>query len=177
MALLQERGPGHVVAHSYGGNTAVIAAQRAPDLVKSLALLEPACFDLSRGKPAVEGHIASMSPVFAVAGDPDVSAREFSIRFADAMGTPPPDLPEALLEERVTRLRTMAPPWSTGIDVALGLPVRTLVVTGRTNRLYEEVADALVELGAQHSTIHEGGHRVQDVQVIDKLLREFWRKK
>jgi pimeloyl-ACP methyl ester carboxylesterase len=45
----------HVVAHSYGANAAVLAAQQDPALVRSLTLLEPACFDLARGMPAVEG--------------------------------------------------------------------------------------------------------------------------
>jgi pimeloyl-ACP methyl ester carboxylesterase len=58
--------PGHVVATSYGGNAAVLAVQRNPELVSSLALFEPACFDLARGKSAVEEHIAAMDPVYAV---------------------------------------------------------------------------------------------------------------
>jgi len=74
--------PGHVVATSYGGNAAVIAAQRNPELVSSLVLFEPACFDLARGKPAVEEHIAAMDPVYAVADDTGVSVQEFALRFA-----------------------------------------------------------------------------------------------
>lgn len=105
---LRPSAPGHVVATSYGGNAAIIAAQRHPELGSSLTLFEPACFDLARGKPAVEEHIAAMDPVYAVADDPDVSAREFSLRFAAAMGTEPPDLPDDELEETVTRLRHIA---------------------------------------------------------------------
>jgi transcriptional regulator GlxA family with amidase domain len=40
--------------------------------------------------PAVEEHIATMTPVFAAADDPSVSTREFSRRFAAVMGTSPP---------------------------------------------------------------------------------------
>lgn len=46
--ILATAGGGHVVAHSYGANAAVLAFQARPDLVHSAALLEPACFDLAR---------------------------------------------------------------------------------------------------------------------------------
>jgi pimeloyl-ACP methyl ester carboxylesterase len=72
---------GHVVAHSYGANAALLAAQSEPALIRTLTLLEPACFDLARGKPAVEEHIAAMTPVFVAANDPAVSTREFSRLF------------------------------------------------------------------------------------------------
>jgi pimeloyl-ACP methyl ester carboxylesterase len=171
---LEADGPAHLVAHSYGGNAAVLAAQRAPYLVASLALLEPACFDLARGKSVVEEHITAMTPVFAVADDPSVSAREFSRRFAAAMGSPPPDLPDDDLAVHVARLRAMAPPWDTGLDPAAGLPVRTVVVSGGWNPMYEQVADALAEFGARRVTVTGSGHRVQDVDGFTDLLREVW---
>lgn len=86
---LGARGGGHVVAHSYGANAAVLAAQLEPSVVRSLALLEPACFDLARGKPAVEEQIAAMTPVFAAADDASVSAHDFSRRVAAGMGLAP----------------------------------------------------------------------------------------
>ena len=71
-----------MVAHSYGANAALLAAQARPDLVRSLALLEPACFDLARGMPAVEEHIADMGAVFASASDPGLSDPDWFARFA-----------------------------------------------------------------------------------------------
>lgn len=172
--LLEAGGPAHVVAHSYGGNGAVLAAQRAPHLVASLALLEPACLDLARGKDAVEEHIAAMAPVFAVADDAAVSAREFSRRFAVGMGTPVPDLPDDVLAAHVRRLRAMPPPWDTGIDASVGLPRQTLVVTGGWNPMYEQIADALTARGARHETMTGHDHRVQDGPEVVDLLRGFW---
>ncbi|MCD6640501.1 MAG: hypothetical protein LT071_11390 [Nocardioides sp.] len=166
--------PGHVVATSYGANAAVIAAQRHPELVTSLALFEPAAFDLARGKPAVEEHIAAMDPVYAVADDPDVSAREFSARFSAAMGTEPPQMTDDELEEAVGRLRALRPPWRTGIDPDLGLPVPTMVVTGDWSALYDQTAQALVALGAAHAELPGAGHAAHKDPRATALLRRFW---
>ncbi len=170
--LLRACGGGHVVAHSYGANAAVLAAQLEPSVVRSLALLEPACFDLARGRPSVEEHIAAMTPVHAVADDASVSAHEFSRRFAAAMGTPVPDLPAEELEAAVARLRALRLPWGVGVRPDVGLPVRTIVATGGWSPLYEETAAALVALGARHVTLDGAGHRVQDDPRVLPTLRE-----
>ncbi|MCC2322311.1 alpha/beta fold hydrolase [Cellulomonas xiejunii] len=171
---LRARGGGHVVAHSYGANAAVLAAQTEPGLVRSLALLEPACFDLARGNPAVEEHIAAMAPAFEVAADPSVSAREFSRVFAKGMGMEPPDVPEEELFARVSRLRALRPPWGVGLRVEQSLPVGTLVVTGGWSPLYEQTAAALVARGARHVTLEGHGHRVQDDPQALDVLRDHW---
>lgn len=171
---LRAAGGGHVVAHSYGANAAVLSAQLEPSLVRSLVLLEPACFDLARGMPAVEEHIAAMTPVFAVANDSSVSARDFSRRFAAGMGTEPPELTEEELEARVGRLRALRPPWGIGLRSEQGLPVRTLVVTTGWSPLYEQTAQSLVAAGARHLTLEGAGHRVQDVPQATQMLQGFW---
>lgn len=171
---LRARGGGHVVAHSYGANAAVLAAQLEPAMVRSLALLEPACFDLARGNPAVEEHIAAMTPVFAVADDASVSVRDFSRRFAAGMGMEPPDVPDEELRASVSRLRALRPPWGIGLRTQQGLPARTLVVTGGWSRIYEETAEALAVLGAQHVTLEGAGHRVQDDPRASPVLRQHW---
>ncbi len=163
-----------MVAHSYGANAAVLAAQQEPSLVRSLALLEPAVFDLARGMPAVEEHITQMTPVFAVADDSSVSAREFSRRFAAGMGTEPPDVSDQDLEVRVRRLRALLPPWGMGLASDGGLPASTMVITGGWSSLYEETAVRLVELGARHVTFNGAGHRVQDDPRADGVLRDHW---
>lgn len=174
LALLRDEDGGHVVAHSYGANAAllaaVLAAQEEPGLVRSLVLFEPACLDLARGGPAVEEHIAAMSPVFDVADDPSVSARDFSTLFAAASGAAPPALSDADLEAAVARLRTLRPPWGTGLTAGARLGVPTLVVTGGWSDLYDEVARALVALGARHALLTGCGHRAQDHPDAGPLL-------
>lgn len=174
VAVLEAHGGGHVAASSYGACAAVVAAQQRPDLVTSLALCEPACFDLARGRPAVEEHIVAMEPVYAVAGDSSVSAREFSDLFAAAMGSAPLDLPEEVLEREAARLRRLRPPWGTGIVADNGLPVPTLVVTGGWSPLYDETAAALAALGAETVELPGAGHGVhRDPRVLEPLGR-FW---
>lgn len=140
-----------MVAHSYGANAALLAAQSEPALIRTLTLLEPACVDLARGKPAVEEHIAAMTPVFVAANDPAVSTREFSRLVAAGMGLEAPDLPERELEANVTRLRALRPPWGIGLRRQAHLPVPTIVLTGGWSPLYEEIAQSLVTLGSAAS--------------------------
>ena len=168
---LRDKAGGHVVAHSYGANAALLAAQEQPDLVHSLTLLEPACFDLARGQTAVEEHIAAMRPVFEVADAADVSTRDFSLRFAAGMGFDAPDLPDDVLEERVSRLRAMRPPWDVGLR---GLSTKTLVITGGERPLYEETAESLENLGAEHRTFNRVSHRVQDDPRATPTLRKWF---
>lgn len=172
--VLEQRGPGHVVASSYGACAGVIAAQRSPDLVTSLALCEPACFDLARGKPAVEEHVVAMTPVYDVADDPAVSARAFSHLFAAAMGSEPLDLPDDVLEREAARLRRLRPPWDTGIVTEDGLPVPTVVVTGGWSALYDETAEALVALGATAVELPGAGHGVHRDPRVLPVLEASW---
>ncbi|KQV71684.1 hypothetical protein ASC64_21210 [Nocardioides sp. Root122] len=171
---LEQRGRGHVVASSYGACAGVIAAQRRPDLVTSLALCEPACFDLARGRPAVEEHVVAMTPVYDVADDPAVSARQFSELFAAAMGSEPLDLPDDVLEREAARLRRLRPPWDTGIVAGDGLPVPTMVVTGGWSALYDETAEALVALGATAVELSGAGHGVHRDPRVLPLLEGLW---
>jgi pimeloyl-ACP methyl ester carboxylesterase len=171
--LLRPAG-GHVVAHSYGANAALLAARAEPGLVRSLALLEPACFDLARGMPAVEEHVSAMAPAFAAAADPAVSGRDFFVLFAAGMGFPPPSSWSDRQEAEAARLRLLAPPWDVGLQPG-PLDVLSVVVTGGARELYEETAAALVGLGATHRTLDGAPHRVQDDPRAVGLLRDVWR--
>jgi pimeloyl-ACP methyl ester carboxylesterase len=44
---------GHVVAHSYGAIAAMLAAARS-SRIRSLVLVEPACFSIARGRSGAE---------------------------------------------------------------------------------------------------------------------------
>lgn len=53
--------PIHIVASSYGGIPAILAAGRYPTRIQSLVLLEPAAYSLARGGAEVEAFIARMT--------------------------------------------------------------------------------------------------------------------
>ena len=173
IGLLEAAGGGHVVAHSYGANAALLAARAEPGLVRSLVLLEPACFDLAREMPAIEAHVAAMAPAFAAAADPSVSGRDWFALFAAGMGFPAPATWSDGQEEDAARLRRLPPPWDVGLPRE-ALPVGCLVVTGAARALYEETAAALVALGAVHRTVPGAGHRLQDDPRTPALLRDLW---
>lgn len=155
-------GRGHVVAHSYGAVTAMLAAQRRPDRLRSLVLIEPACFDVARGGRHVERHISALAPVFAVADDPQVSGREFLERFASGMGMPSPDLDPGTCDEVAARMRATPAPWEITLRTDTPRLVPILVVTGDRWPVYSEVAAALTAKGAQHLVLPGASHRPQD---------------
>ncbi|WP_104430972.1 hypothetical protein [Kineococcus xinjiangensis] len=162
-----------VVAHSGGALAALLAAQRSPGRVRSLVLLEPACFALARGRAAVEEHVSAMAPALARAGDPGVDDVEYARRFFAALGAPAPpaETPEHLLALR--RLRTVPAPWAVDLDPTVVEQTPTLVITGGWLPLYEETAQALAELSARHEVLTGHGHRPQDHPDANALIRAF----
>lgn len=160
---------GHVVAHSQGAVSAMMAAVERPDLVYSLTLVEPACLSLTAELPATAAHRSLMEPLFDVRhqlGDEDFQ-REF-VRRAFSAETPGPTTPEARTAAR--RLRLQAPPWEAPLHIVPGVP--TLVLTGGWEPLYEEIAGYLRETGALHRTA-AGGHRPHDSVEGDGIIRSF----
>jgi pimeloyl-ACP methyl ester carboxylesterase len=177
LAALGEPG-GHVVAQSYGAIAALLAVARAPESVWSLLLCEPACVSVARGRPAVEAHIRSLAPVFAVAEDRSVSdeefARRFGASFASAHGAPSSDVSPDVLRAQGRRLRANIPPWAVTVPTEVVAIVPTLVVTGGREDMYGEIASALVGAGAQHLVVPGHGHRPQDDPHALSWLTTFW---
>jgi pimeloyl-ACP methyl ester carboxylesterase len=160
---------GHVVAHSQGAISAMMAAVERPDLVYSLTLVEPACLSLTAELPATAAHRELMQPLFDVRhqlGDEDFQ-REFVRRVYAA------DLQEPATQEEkrsARRLRLQAPAWEAPLQIVPGVP--TLVLTGGWEPLYEEIAGYLRETGALHR-LAAGGHRPQDSPEGDRHIRSF----
>ncbi|PRY11509.1 alpha/beta fold hydrolase [Kineococcus rhizosphaerae] len=119
-----------VVAHSGGAVAALLAAQRCRGGVRSLVLLEPACFALARGSAAVEEHIGAMAPVLDRIGDPDLDDVAYGQDFFAALGAPQP--PAKTVEQvlALRRLRTVPAPWAVDLDPAVVEEIPTLVITG-----------------------------------------------
>ena len=160
---------GHVVAHSQGAISAMMAAVERPDLVFSLTLVEPACLSLTAELPATAAHRTLMQPLFDARhqlGDEDFQ-REF-LRRVFAADPHEPSTPEEKRSAR--RLRLQSPPWEAPLHIVPGVP--TLVLTGGWEPLYEEIAGYLRETGALHR-VAAGGHRPQDTAEGDRAIRSF----
>ena len=166
-------GRGHLVAHSYGTVTAMLAAQRRPDRLHSLVLIEPACFDLARGGRHVERHIRALAPALARAGDPEVTGRALLARFAAGLGTSPPELDAATRDAVAARIRTTPAPWEISLRTDTPALVPTLVITGDRWPVYTEVAAALATKGAEHLALAGTGHRPQDREEGMTAIRAF----
>ena len=166
---------GHVVAHSYGANAVLLAAQARPDLVHSLALLEPAVLRPragdARGGGAHRRHGRGLH----------VRVRPGALR---------PGLVRPLRRLRMGLLRRprgttpcrRTPPASAafrsvGVSAwTSALPRATLASTARRPLLYAETAESLGRpRRLEHLTVDGAGHRVQDDPRTTALLREHWR--
>lgn len=171
--ILEACGEGaHVVAHSYGGLPAVQAATGAAGVVRSMVLFEPALYSLARGAEHVEDHIARMSPVIAAA--PGLTAAEYGLAWFTAIGAPTSAAPTTAAELRMAeRLRLLPAPWDIPAPASVFAEIPTLVVTGGWNEEYEEIASALVQLGATHRRLIGFGHRAQDHPEAHDLIREW----
>ncbi|MFX4285611.1 alpha/beta fold hydrolase [Janibacter sp. G349] len=166
-------GRGHVVGHSYGAVTAMLAAQRRPDLLRSLVLIEPACYDVARGGRHVEAHIAAMAPVYAVADDPEVDGRDFLDRFAAGMSHAPLDIDTLTCDALAARIRATPAPWEVALRTDTPRLVPTLVITGDDRPMYTEVAAALEAKGATHLVLPGADHRPQDHPEAWAAMRDF----
>ena len=157
----------HLVAHSYGGIGALLAAQQLP--LASLTLIEPPAFRLAWADPAVQAWVAGAGEL------PRDDARTFVNAFLRHVGAPmqlpeelPPDLAQgadAFVHER----------WPTEAEIAPApLPYPVLVVTGDHEPAFEAVGDALERgLDAKRVVLPGAGHAVQFAPGFNEVLVAF----
>jgi pimeloyl-ACP methyl ester carboxylesterase len=151
----------HVVAHSYGGVGAMLAAGVAPQRLRSLTLIEPAVHLLPED-PEAERIKTMGETVLARGPDADLETLRTFLR---AAGSPVPDtgpLPrDALAAAR--RVRGTRSPYEAELPLATlrasSLP--TLVVSGAHHGAFERNMDALAaELSADRIVAPGAGHFV-----------------
>ncbi|WP_026552017.1 alpha/beta hydrolase [Arthrobacter sp. H20] len=160
---------GHVVAHSQGAISAMMAAVERPDLVRSLVLIEPACLSLTTDQPATSAHRELVGQLYERRDSltDEAFLQEF-VRLVFSTDARHPATSEA--QRAARRLRLQSPPWEAPLHIVPGVP--TLILTGGWEPLYEEIADYLAVTGARH-LVAPGGHRPQDTPEGDALIRGF----
>jgi len=178
----------HLVGHSYGGVSVMLAAARAPELVKSLTMIEPGCYQAAADDPTVAAALRANRAARAQlpAGLP---VEEYLRAASESVGLPP-------LEPTPERLRAARsalherPCWEAPIPVeelaAASWP--KLIITGTWETappLYRErggepiMACARVtaeRIGARLLQIPGAAHNphVDNPDALNDALRRLW---
>ena len=172
LGLLEDRP--HLVAHSYGGVAAAIAAISRPGQVRSLTLLEPALF-LPADDPEVSrfARIGEEVMTHGLQTDP-ATLREF-LKIA---GAPVPDagpLPEEVVRG-VRRAAGSRPPTEAHPELELlrHAGISSLVVSGDHHPAIERMCDAVATaLGARRLICPGAGHFVAAAPGFADQLEQF----
>lgn len=157
----------HVVAHSYGGVVALVAA---PSLeLASLTVIEPPAFAVARGNPAVEAWLEGAAAL------PRHSVRAHLEAFLTHVGASfplPEPLPDDLRQGAEAFFRER---WTIDAEVPLApLPYPVLVATGAHEPAFEAIGDALERgLRARRVVLPGAGHAVQLAPGFNEALEEF----
>lgn len=178
LALLEELGGAHLVGFSYGGVVSLVAAPRRPELIWSLAVIEPPALKVARGWMRADEQSRQLSQFEP---PPEgFTPEEFKRRFMLLMGQKPPD--EIVLSpvERKAVLAHMAekPPYL--VDIPLDDLEKTtfpkLVISGDWNPAMDAVADVLTErLHAERFVLKGWWHNVQrGGEPFNRRLEAFW---
>jgi pimeloyl-ACP methyl ester carboxylesterase len=164
----------HLVAHSYGGVAAAIAAIRQPDLVRSLTLLEPALF-LPPDDPEV-ARFGRMGDEVLARG---LEANPATLReFLRLSGSPLPDdgpLPEQVARG-VRRAQGARPPTQAQptLEVLRKAGTPSLVASGDHHPAIERMCDAVASaLGARRVACPGAGHFVAGAPGFAHELERF----
>jgi pimeloyl-ACP methyl ester carboxylesterase len=154
----------HVVAHSYGGVSAVVAATLAPERFGSLTVIEAPLWSLAVEDPEIQ-QLAELGRAFAN-GAPEARAAFL------ALAGLPANHPQTVRTERLAR--DFRDPGEAVPELsrlrAYGLPIA--VASGGHNTAIERLSDAFsTELGAKRWVLAGAGHAVpRQTEFNDHLL-------
>jgi len=168
----------HLVAHSYGGIGAMIAAARRPDITKSLTLLEAPGLVSADAAPAWQALVDEISVLWGQ----DIPDEEWVVRFLTAVGSDPDQFPPemlALAVPLVPVLRQGRPFYEA--EVPFGeLAAATfpkLVVSGGHSEAFDQMCASLARrIGAAQAVVEGAGHEIQFTgDPINSALLSLWR--
>jgi len=167
----------HLVGHSYGGLSAMIAAARRPEATLSLTLLEaPAAF-VAQDDPAWRTLADDVRQLW----DGDLPDHEWVVRFLESVGSNPAELPADLLDaavELVPVFRRGRPFYSAELPLAelASAAFPKLVVSGGHHAGFEAMSDDLaLRIGASRAVVAGAGHEIQFTGTpLNEALRSLW---
>ncbi|MFE9534954.1 alpha/beta fold hydrolase [Streptomyces sp. NPDC006691] len=181
-------GPGgaHLVGHGNGAVAVLIAAARRPDLVRSLALIQPSAFTAAAHHPVVAGLLDRVRD-----GAPDipesVTPEQYLRASTEGLGLDMPEPTPRRLRAVATSMRER-PIWEADIplEAIRGAALPVLVICGTWEHApaaYREhvglpltaVAESLTDsLGGQLLRVPGYYPHTQEPALVNAALREFW---
>ncbi|MEU7319375.1 alpha/beta hydrolase [Streptomyces griseoviridis] len=181
-------GPGgaHLVGHGNGAVAALIAAARRPDLVRSLALIQPSAFTAAAHHPVVAGLLDRVRD--GAPGIPeDVTPEQYLRASTEGLGMDMPEPTPRRLRAVATSMRER-PIWEADIplEAIRGAALPVLVICGTWEdapAAYREhvglpltaVAESLTgSLGGQLLRVPGYYPHTQEPALVNAALREFW---
>lgn len=186
-------GPVHVVAWSYGGQPAILAAVNNPSLIRSLTLYEPSAMSVlpessPEGKVAREDRAKMLATSIAAskAGDAAMSGRllaEAVFRLAAGGSYREPQAWQTMWEDngRVNSLAFAASPPAITCDALRNFRRPTLVMRGeKTYLAYQLINDAISKCvpGAKQVVLPNVNHDgpIRDPEAFSAAILEFLSK-
>jgi pimeloyl-ACP methyl ester carboxylesterase len=166
----------HLVGFSYGGLGITLAAERAPELVRSLTLIEVPLYLAAPDDPAVR-KIARAGDAFLSGEADELTEREFlanaGIDPEAATGQTAQLIQEAIDAARGGRSPSEARP---DLDALAGAGIPVMVVSGGHHDGIEALCDALAQrLGARREIVSGAGHAVPRAPGFNGVLEDFLR--
>ncbi|XVQ10541.1 alpha/beta fold hydrolase [Spirillospora sp. CA-255316] len=190
IGLLDRYGGGHLVGHSYGGVAAMLAAGRRPDLVRSLALIQPGAMRPAERHPVVAEMLERARAAGGADGaPPGMTPEEFIRASTEGLGLPVPDATPDRLRAARTSMRER-PCWDADVPLEplATAPWPTLIITGTWEgapELYHRYAGEPLmaaagviaeEIGAEHVRVPGFYPQVDQPALVNDALRGLWTK-
>jgi pimeloyl-ACP methyl ester carboxylesterase len=166
----------HLVGHSYGGVVSLLAAAAAPELVRSLTVIEPPAARVALDDPAVARFAAEGAEFWArmPKDDPEAFLRAFLRRVGSAFDPPSPLPPDVAQGART--LMVERGPWEAQIplETLTAAPFPKLVVSGAHSPAFDAICDRLErELHAERVVLRGYGHAAQRHPDFNAILADF----
>ncbi|MGW8558030.1 alpha/beta fold hydrolase [Streptomyces tubercidicus] len=180
---------GHLVGHAYGGVSALVAAARRPDLVRSLTLIQPGALRPAVGHPVVAAALERARAATAEL-PADFSPEGFLRASTEALGMAAPEPTPERLRAAASSMAER-PCWDAEIalEPLAAAPWPKLLISGDwagAPALYKEYAgEPLVacaeflaeELGADHLVVPGYYPHTQQPGAVNTALRELWARR
>lgn len=168
----------HLVGFSYGAVGCMLAAERAPERIRSLALIEPSTWSVAFDVPAVkETYDSIVNAVIEYWDDPGGMAQAFLERAGATQRVRTDRLPRAL-QVGVRAVAHGRPSGEADIPLAAlrGHAYPKLVISGEHSEAFEVIADRVADgIGARRAHLPGAGHGVPALGApVNALLEAVW---